>query len=171
MNTQYGFRKYRSTKDAAILVAKRMIENTERAGMKGLMILLDREKAFDKISNEWLFNSLEGFPNPEEILGVIRSLYDKPQFYVEIEGVKSRVAQQSKGIRQGCPFSPYLFIMVMDRIFNVIPDIGRGHQSKMRIQKRKQEGVVKSFNALLYADDTLLCDNTDKETQALRWAV
>ena len=37
----------------------------------------------------------------------------------------------------------------------------------MRIQNRKQEGVAKSFNALLYADDTLLCDNTDKETQAL----
>ena len=51
MNTQYGFRKNRSTADA-LFVAKRMMEYAERAGQKGLMILLDWEKAFDKISHE-----------------------------------------------------------------------------------------------------------------------
>ena len=55
MNTQYGFRKDRSTKDA-LFVAKCMIEYAGRAGMKGLMILLYREKAFDKISHEWLLS-------------------------------------------------------------------------------------------------------------------
>ena len=112
-----------------------------------------------------------GFQIPEEILGIIRSLYAKPQFYVDIEGVKSKVATQETGIRQGCPLSPYLFTMVMDRIFEIIPQIAQGHKNKMRIQKKRQEGVVKSFAALLYADDTLLCDNTEKETQALLWAV
>ena len=47
MNTQYGFRRDRSTKDA-LFVAKCMIAYAERAGMKGLMVLLDREKPFDK---------------------------------------------------------------------------------------------------------------------------
>ena len=104
-----------------------MIEYAEGAGMKGLMILLDWEKAFDKISHEWLSKALESFQIPEEILGVIRGLCAKPQFYVEIEWVKSRVAQQSTGIRQGCPLSPCLFIMVMDRIFKVIPETANGH--------------------------------------------
>ena len=40
----------------------------------------------------------------------------------------------------------------------------------MRI-RRKTDGRVKSFCALLYADDTLLFENTEKETQALLWAV
>ena len=84
--------------------------------------------------------------------------------------MKSKVATQETGIRQACPLSPYLFIMVMDRIFAIIPQIAQGH-NKMRTQKKRQEGVVKSFAALLYADDTLLCDNTEKETQALLWAV
>ena len=148
-----------------------MQEYAERAGQKGVMILLDWEKAFDKIEHEWLFRTLDYFEVPEEISDIVKKLYEKPQFYVEIDGVKSKTAKQTTGIRQGCPLSPCLFIMVMDRIFKVIPTIAKQSGSRMRIQKRKQEGVVKSFNALLYADDTLLCDNTEKETQALLWAV
>ena len=45
-DTQFGFRKNRSTSDA-LFVAKRMQEYAERRGQKGLMILLDWEKAFD----------------------------------------------------------------------------------------------------------------------------
>ena len=78
MNTQYGFTRDRSTTDA-LFVAKRRIEYAERADMKRLMVVLDWEKAFDKISHKWLFKSLEGFQIPEEILGVIRGFYDKPQ--------------------------------------------------------------------------------------------
>ena len=58
MKTQYGFRKNKSTINA-LFVAKRMQEYAERAGHQGMMILLDWEKAFDKISHEWLFKALE----------------------------------------------------------------------------------------------------------------
>ena len=51
MNTQYGFRKSRSTLDA-LFVAKRMQEYSERAGQTGMTILLDWEKAFDKITHK-----------------------------------------------------------------------------------------------------------------------
>ena len=88
-----GSGKNRSTSDA-LFVAKRMIEYAERAGQKCQMILLDWEKAFDKITHEWLFKAVEGFAIPEELMGIIKSLYEKPQFYVEIEGVKSNTAKQ-----------------------------------------------------------------------------
>ena len=61
--------------------------------------------------------------------------------------------------------------MVMDRIFEAIPHIAAQHKLKMRISKSSVEGIVKSFNAILYADDTLLCANSEKENQALLWAV
>lgn len=61
--------------------------------------------------------------------------------------------------------------MVLDRVFQAIPSIAREHKNKVRIRRRTPEGVTKSFCALLYADDTLLCDNAGKETQALLWAV
>ena len=132
MSTQYGFTRDRSTTDA-LFVAKRMIEYAERADMKKLMVVLDWEKAFDEISHKWLFKPLEAFQIPEEILGVVRGFYDKPQFCVEMQGVKSRVAQRSTGIRRGCPLSPYLFIMATDKNFKAIPEIAKGHRNKIRI--------------------------------------
>ena len=77
-----------------------MQEYAERAGQKGVMILLDWEKAFDKIEHEWLFRTLDYFEVPEEISDLVKNLYKKPQFYVEIDGVKSKTATQTTGIRQ-----------------------------------------------------------------------
>ena len=81
MKTQYGFRKNRSIADG-LFVAKRMMEYAGRPGGKELMLLLDRENTFDKISHEWLFKVLEFFDIPEEILGIIRGLYKNPEFFV-----------------------------------------------------------------------------------------
>jgi hypothetical protein len=60
--------------------------------------------------------------------------------------------------------------MVMDRIFEIIPHIAGQHKTKMKIMQGNP-GIKKSFSALLYADDTLLCENTENENQALLWAV
>ena len=66
----------RSTSDA-LGVTQRTIELAERAGQKGLKIPLDWEKAFDRITQEWLFKALEDFAIPEESMGSIKSRYEK----------------------------------------------------------------------------------------------
>ena len=53
---------------------------------KGLLLLLDWEKAFDNIDYEMLFSTLEHLHIPEQLISLIKGLYKNPEFYVEIDG-------------------------------------------------------------------------------------
>ncbi len=72
------------------------------------MVLVDWEKAFDKVDRETLFIALERMGVDEKIIIIVRSLYKETEFYVEMEGIASNKEKQETGIRQGCP-SPHTY--------------------------------------------------------------
>ena len=62
---------------------------------------------------------------------------------------KSDYKTQSSGIRQGCPLSPYLFVLVMTVLMKDV---------KSRLNTKRQNEPINGikFSEILYADDTLL---------------
>lgn len=70
------------------------------------MILLDAEKAFDRVSWDFLWRLLKtkGLSQTS-----IQSLYISPVACVRIGGQESQLFPISRGTRQGCPCSPLLF--------------------------------------------------------------
>ena len=87
--TQYGFRKNRGTAQALQCV-RRIAEYAEITGGKLLLVLLDWGMAFDKVTREGLFHALEGLNLPEKYVRIIKSLYSKPTFKVEMDGLESK---------------------------------------------------------------------------------
>ena len=77
------------------------------------MTLLDWEKTFDKVNHDKLGYALERMGIDQKIIAALRDGYDKAKFFVEYELGKSEQENQFSGIRQGCPLSPYLFVIVM----------------------------------------------------------
>ena len=63
-DTQYGFRKKRST-NQPLFVARRLQEMAEAAKEKLLIVFLDWEKAFDKIDQEMLIKAMHRLNIPE----------------------------------------------------------------------------------------------------------
>ena len=63
---------------------------------------------------------------------------------------------QETGIRQGCPLSPYRFIIVMTAMFEDIKE-----NLSLNLAKHRAPGA--DFDEVMYADDTL-CISEDTKT-------
>ncbi len=87
------------------------------------------------------------------LLRAVRSLYDRSRSLVRIAGSKSDLFPVHVGLQQGCPLSPVLFIIFMDRI-----------------SRRSQgpEGVGfgdHAISSLLFADDVVVLATSDQDLQ------
>ena len=131
------------------------MEKGEKTGTKTLLVLLDWEKAFDKVRHEALFRALSRMNVPDKYVQAIRELYRQPTFKVEMEGQTSHWMKQTTGIRQGCPLSPYLFIVLMSVLFT---DIHK--DDTLNLKKHRVQGM--ETDEILYADDTI-CISEDEE--------
>ena len=74
---------------------------------------------------------------------------------VLVNGTSSGFFQSSRGLRQGNPFSPYLFVIAMEALSCLLKRaVCGGFLSAYLVQGRGGEGVKVSH--LLFADDTLI---------------
>ena len=161
--TQYGFRQKRGTADA-IHYVRRMIDKGERTGTKTLLVLLDWEKAFDKVLHHKLLEALTRMNIPSKIINIVRAMYTQPTFCVEKDGTKSEWKAQETGIRQGCPLSPYLFIIPMTVMFDDIH-----HGDKLNLKKQRVIGT--EHDEVLYADDTICIAQNEQAMNRLLAAI
>ena len=115
--TQYGFRPNRSTSHA-IYVLRRIQDYSEIKGANLSIAFLDWEKAFEKIQRNNLILALRRLGFNSRYTDVIADCYKNPQFFIKDNFGRSDKKVQSSGIRQGCPLSPYLFVLVMIGAYN-----------------------------------------------------
>ena len=93
------------------------------------------------------------------------------RFSVLVNGVLVGFFPNSKGLRQGDPLSPYLFILGMEVLSILLKRamIG-GFISGCNIKGR--EGVALSISHLLYADDTIIfCEAKEEQLLYLNWVL
>ena len=103
--------------------------------------------------------ALKWFGLPPKLLRVIQHIYEDRSFRVSDGTKQSSVRSQKSGISQGCPLSPFLFVMLMtvvvkDSIAALSPET----------QASMHAGLL---DAVLYADDTLLIGASDSRLQEL----
>ena len=53
-------------------------------------------------------------------LNIIKAIYDKPTAYIILNGEKLKAFPLKSGTRQGCPFSPLLFNIVLEVLATAI---------------------------------------------------
>ena len=110
---QFGFRKGRSTSHP-LFILRRTQEIQEEAALEShLLLLLDWEKAFDKVSQSRMIRAARRLGTPENIINMTKAISLAPNYFITEKDATTTPRTQKAGIRQGCPLSPYLFIMSM----------------------------------------------------------
>jgi hypothetical protein len=146
--TQYGFRKHRSTEDALRCVGRALELAWSKKNASLHFLALDWAKAFDSISPDGLLQSLRMFGIPDPFIAMVAAIYEDRVFQVRECGVTSDRRCQHSGICQGCPLSPFLFIIVM----SIMMDIAR----KKLDPQANQAAAEHKLYEILYADDTII---------------
>ena len=143
---QCGFRPNRSTADA-ILTLRLMTEQTIEFKKPLHLLFLDLEKAYDFVKRDQVWKALEDKGVDSGLLLAIKSLYKESLLKVKINGKRSNAFRVHRGLRQGCPLSPLLFIVVFDSVLKELEAVKKGFPI---------EKLQAFINALAFADDTVL---------------
>ena len=112
---QFGFRKSRSTSTPVFLI-RRLLEHFERHTTSLYLLFLDWQQAFDSVSREAVQTALVRYGLPEAIINPVMALFQDCKFFVQDGSFCSETYSQNRGIRQGCPLSPYLFIVLLSSV-------------------------------------------------------
>ena len=117
-----------------------------------ISLKIDIQKAYDHINWGFLKVVLKNFGFPDIFVNWIMECISTISFSVLFNGGKSNFFTLTRGLRQGDPLSPYLFILCQEMLSRIIE---REHATSS-IQGVKMNVGGPSFTNVMYADDIML---------------
>ena len=97
-----------------IHVVKDLIELINKNDDEAALIFLDQEKAFDRVDHDFLIKTLKAFGFGDYFIKWIKILYKNIESKVKVNGFTTKTFPIERGVRQGCPLSALLYILVAE---------------------------------------------------------
>ena len=157
--SQTGFVPNRCILDN-IFLAFEAIEWTLENKQDLSMLLLDFEKAYDRVNWTFLRQVMTKMGFHPTWVQQVMALNENASASVIVNGEQSKTFKLQRSVRQGCPLAPYLFLLTVDVLGQMLQHSECG-------VKRLQLPDNTSITNQMFADDTLLLldgtkDNMDR---------
>lgn len=137
----------------AALIANKVVEDLKRHNKQGVVLKLDFEKVYDRLSWSFLDSVLERKGFRWRWRGWIQRCLKSTCFAVIINGKPKSWFTASRGLKQGDPLSPFLFTLATDIMSRMLSKgVDRGFIEGLRVGRG--EGLMVSH--LQYADDAIM---------------
>jgi hypothetical protein len=150
-----GFLKGRRIQDV-IGTTHESLHSIKKKKLKALVLKLDLRKAFDCVDWEFLRLILLKIGLGIHMTNWIMSCVSTSSFVVLINGEATDFFRSGRGVRQGCPLSPLLFILVMEGLNRLLKhSFEEGLITGIRISR-----VTKILH-IFFVDDVLILSKAD----------
>lgn len=151
MPEQTGYVEGRQILDS-IFLAHEVIHLLHSTKTPGMLLKLDLSKAFDKISWDYLRSTLLAFGFDPTWVSWIVNLTSSALFSILINGVPSSPFSLTRGIRQGDPLSPFLFIILAEGLSRTLKATISDHS----LSSLTLHGLSPPISHSQFVDDSLL---------------
>lgn len=149
-----------------------------------MILKLDLEKAYDQLEWNFVLDSLNCLGIPQNLQNLIFHCISSTSMRINWNGSSSSPFSCSRGLRQGDPISPYLFVLCLERLGHSIQDavnagswipfsFGRGHCPKLSymcfaddliLVPESSLSQVECINAVLHQ----FCSKSDQKINFLK---
>lgn len=139
------------------------IELVRGYGKKGVSprcaIKVDLQKAYDSVRWEFIGYMLKYFQFPEKLIGIIMECVVTPSYSILINGSPEGFFRGGRGLRQGDPLSPYLFVLCMELLSRLLKEAAERPTFRYHPKCKAMK-----LTHLAFADDLMIFCKADLTT-------
>jgi len=117
-----------------------------------IILKLDFEEAFDKVEHQAMMSVMQHIGFGSKWLSWMEPIFSSGTSSVLLNGVPGKVFHCKRGVRQGVPLSPLLYVLASDLLQSMVNDARAHNLLQLPVPLQHNQ----DFSILQYADDTLV---------------
>ena len=157
-DTQGGFRKNHETLDNILIIDTLVEDALSKPKGRLYICTIDKRKAFDFCSRSAVLKRLAECGISRKMFLLFKAMFNESTFGVRVsENESSKFIQSTSGIFQGCIISPFLFIMFLNNLSDVLNNNSEGDAPMLH---------TRLISHLLWADDLCIISRSVQGLQS-----
>ena len=135
----------------SVLVANETLEEVKRKKKECVVFKVDYEKTYDSVSWEFIYYMLGRLGFCDKWIDWIKNCLESSSISVLVNGSPTTEFKPLKGLRQGDPLAPFLFLIAVEGLAGVV----RQAEEKKLVESIEVGEKQVKVSMLQFADDTL----------------